>query len=99
MVSPTTLWAILNTARAVLKDAATREQVDIIQEHLGYLGKDFERFQKRMDTLSRHIEQAHKDVEAVHKSARKISSRFAKIAQVELEDAKQPYYRWIKATI
>lgn len=69
MVSPTTLWAILNTARAVLKDAATREQVDIIQEHLGYLGKDFERFQKRMDTLSRHIEQAHKDVKAVHKSA------------------------------
>ena len=90
MVSPTTLWAILNTARAVLKDAATREQVDIIQEHLGYFGKDFERFQKRMDTLSRHIEQAHKDVKAVHKSARKISSRFAKIEQVELEDAKQP---------
>ncbi|NIN34966.1 MAG: DNA recombination protein RmuC, partial [Gammaproteobacteria bacterium] len=37
LVSPTTLWAILNTARAVLKDAATREQVHIIQEHLGYL--------------------------------------------------------------
>lgn len=69
MVSPTTLWAILNTTRAVLKDAATREQVDIIQEHLGYLAKDFERFQKRMDTLSRHIEQAHNDVKDVHKSA------------------------------
>jgi DNA recombination protein RmuC len=69
MVSPTTLWAILNTARAVLKDTATREQVDIIQEHLGYLAKDFERFQKRMDTLSRHIEQAHNDVKDVHKSA------------------------------
>ena len=27
MVSPTTLWATLNTARAVLKDAATKEQV------------------------------------------------------------------------
>ena len=90
MVSPTRLWAILNTARAVLKDAATREQVNIIQEHLGYLAKDFERFQKRMDTLSRHIEQAHKDVKDVPKSARKISSRFAKIEQVELEDAKQP---------
>jgi len=90
MVSPTRLWTILNTARAVLKDAATREQVNIIQEHLGYLAKDFERFQKRMDTLSRHIEQAHKDVKDVPKSARKISSRFAKIEQVELEDAKQP---------
>ena len=44
MVSPTTLWATLNTARTVLKDAATREQVHIIQEHLGVLSKDFGRF-------------------------------------------------------
>ncbi len=85
IVSPTTMWAILNTARTVLKDAATKEQVHIIQEHLGYLGKDFERFQKRMDELSRHIKQAHDDVENVNKSARKISSRFSKIEQVELE--------------
>ncbi|MCI0401508.1 MAG: DNA recombination protein RmuC [Gammaproteobacteria bacterium] len=90
MVSPTTLWAILNTARAVLKDAATREQVDIIQEHLGYLAKDFERFQHRMDALSRHIAQAHNDVKDVHKSARKISSRFAQIERVELEEVKRP---------
>jgi len=86
IVSPTTMWAILNTARTVLKDAATREQVHIIQEHLGYLGKDFERFQKRMDDLSRHIKQAHDDVENVNKSAKKISSRFSKIEQVELEN-------------
>jgi len=88
IVSPTTMWAILNTARTVLKDAATREQVHIIQEHLGYLGKDFERFQKRMDDLSRHIKQAHDDVENVNKSAKKISSRFSKIEQVELENEK-----------
>ncbi|MDZ7735608.1 MAG: DNA recombination protein RmuC [Gammaproteobacteria bacterium] len=85
MVSPTTMWATLNTARAVLKDAATREQVHIIQEHLGYLAKDFERFRRRMDDLSKHIEQAHKDVENVNTSARKITSRFEKIEKVELE--------------
>jgi len=84
MVSPTTLWATLNTARAVLKDAATREQVHIIQEHLGLLAKDFERFQRRMQNLSQHIKQAHDDVEKVHTSARKISSRFEKIERVEL---------------
>lgn len=84
MVSPTTLWATLNTARAVLKDAATREQIHIIQEHLGYLSKDFGRFQKRMDDLSKHIKQAHDDVENVNVSARKISSRFEKIEKVEL---------------
>jgi DNA recombination protein RmuC len=86
LVSPTTLWATLNTARAVLKDAATREQVHIIQEHLGYLAKDFDRFQKRMDKLATHISQANKDVEDVSTSARKISSRFEKIEQVELEN-------------
>ncbi|MBI2969224.1 MAG: DNA recombination protein RmuC [Gammaproteobacteria bacterium] len=88
MVSPTTLMAILNTARAVLKDAATREQVHIIQEHLGYLAKDFERFQARMDDLSRHIKQAHEDVETVSISAKKITSRFQKIERVELESDK-----------
>lgn len=86
MVSPTTLMAILNTARAVLKDAATREQVHIIQEHLAHLATDFERFGERMDALARHIEQAHKDAEQVNTSARKITSRFRKIERVELED-------------
>lgn len=86
LVSPTTLMAILSTARAVLKDAATRKQVHIIQEHLAQLSQDFNRFQKRMDNLSRHIQQAHVDVEDIHKSSRKITSRFNKIEQVELEE-------------
>lgn len=83
LVSPTTLMAVLTTARAVLKDEATRQQVHIIQEHLVMLGKDFDRFQKRMDNLSKHIGQAQKDVEEVHVSSKKISSRFSKIEQVE----------------
>lgn len=86
MVSPTTLMAVLTTARAVLKDEATRRQVHIIQEHLMLLSKDFDRFQKRMDNLSRHINQAHQDVEQVHRSSQKISSRFSKIEKVELSD-------------
>ncbi|OGT34696.1 MAG: hypothetical protein A2W28_03680 [Gammaproteobacteria bacterium RBG_16_51_14] len=85
IVSPTTLWATLNMARAVLKDAATREQVHIIQEHLGYLAGDFGRFQERMDDLAKHIRQAHEDVNNVNTSARKISSRFEKIERVELD--------------
>lgn len=84
LVSPTTLWAVLTTACAVLKDAATREQVDIIQHHLGHLGKDFERFRERMDALARHIAQAHDDVQKVHVSARRIADRFGRIERVEL---------------
>jgi DNA recombination protein RmuC len=85
LASPTTLWAILNTACAVLKDAATREQVDIIQAHLGHLADDFRRFRTRMDKLAVHIDQANRDVSEVNKSARKIADRFEKIERVELE--------------
>jgi len=86
MVSPTTMMAVLTTARAVLKDSATRKQVHLIQEHLIRLSSDFDRFRKRMDNLSKHIQQANKDVEEVNTSARKISSRFEKIEKVELHD-------------
>lgn len=86
LTSPTTMMAVLTTARAVLKDAATRKQVHIIQEHLVVLAQDFGRFQTRMDKLATHIGQAQKDVGDVQTSARKISSRFEKIEKVELAD-------------
>lgn len=83
LVSPTTMMAILTTARAVLKDADTREQMHIIQKHLNDLGKDFSRFQSRMDNLVKHIDQARGDAEEVNTSAKKITSRFMKIEQLE----------------
>jgi len=85
IVSPTTLMAVLNTARAVLKDTETRKQVHIIQDELGKLGKDFSRFDERMKKLADHIRQASKDVEEVHISSKKITDRFAKIERVDLE--------------
>lgn len=86
MVSPTTMMAILTTARAVLKDAATRQHVHEIQKHLRALADDFERFQMRMDNLAKRIAQAHTDVEQVHISSRKISQRFVQIERAELSE-------------
>jgi DNA recombination protein RmuC len=85
MASPTTMMAILTTTRAVIKDEATRKQVHIIQEHLGVLAKDFERFDKRMEDLAKHISQANEDVKNVNVSAKKITARFGKIERVDLE--------------
>ena len=68
----------------------TREQVHVIQNHLGLLSKDFDRFRERMDRLARHIRQANQDVEEVHVSARKISDRFGKIERVELTEEEKP---------
>ena len=86
LTSPTTLMAILTTARSVLKDEATRQQIHIIQAHLSDLAQDFNRFKGRFANLARHIDQAATDVKQIHTSADKISSRFEKIEQVDLSE-------------
>ena len=85
VVSPTTLMAVLNTARAVMKDVETRKQVHIIKDELGKLGKEFGRFDERMKKLADHIRQAHEDAQDVRTTSQKISRRFTSIEQVELE--------------
>jgi len=89
LASPTTLMAILTTARSVLKDEATRKQVHIIQAHLSNLAQDFNRFKGRFANLAKHIDQAAVDVKQIHTSADKISNRFEKIEQVELHESEQ----------
>ena len=84
IVSPTTLMAVLNTARAVMKDVQMREQVHIIQSELGKLSVDFRRFDERMKKLAEHIRMANKDVDDVQISSRKITEQFARIESVEL---------------
>jgi len=86
LVSPTTLMAVLNTARAVLKDVETRKQVHIIKAELGRLGQEFERFDVRMKKLADNIRQAHEHAQDVHVTSQKISRRFSQIERVELND-------------
>jgi len=85
IVSPTTLMAVLNTARAVLKDVETRKQINVIREALTRLGQDFRRFEERMKKLADHIRQAHQDAEDVQTSSRKITQHFQRIEAAELE--------------
>ncbi|QID19779.1 DNA recombination protein RmuC [Nitrogeniibacter mangrovi] len=86
VVSPTTLMAVLNTARAVLKDVETRKQIHVIKDALAKLAKDFTRFDDRMQALARHIDQAGKDVKDVQTSSRKISAHFRKIEAAQLDE-------------
>ncbi|TJZ73547.1 DNA recombination protein RmuC [Chitiniphilus eburneus] len=85
IVSPTTLMAVLNTARAVIKDVETRKQVHIIKDALGRLSQEFNRFDDRMKRLAQHIRQANDDVQQVSITSEKISKRFNEIEQVTLE--------------
>lgn len=86
IVSPTTLMAVLNTARAVLKDIETRKQIHVIKDALAKLARDFTRFDDRMQALARHIEQAGNDVKDVQTSSRKITAHFRKIEAAEVDE-------------
>jgi DNA recombination protein RmuC len=86
IVSPTTLMAVLNTARAVLKDVETRKQIHVIKDALSKLSKDFNLFDERMKKLADHIRLAGRDVEEIHVSSRKITQRFEQIESVQLEE-------------
>ncbi len=86
IVSPTTLMAVLNTARAVLKDVETRKQIDVIKEALTRLAVEFGRFDERMRKLADHIRQAHDDAQKIQITGEKISQQFQRIESAELEE-------------
>ena len=85
--SPSTLMAVLTTARAVLRDDALRRQTGLIRQYLIELNTEFGRFRERMNALARHIEKAHDETRRVNITADKISKRFAAIEQVPAEEA------------
>ena len=86
IVSPTTLMAVLNTARAVLKDVETRKQIHIIREALARLAVEFGRFDERMRKLADHIRQAGDDVEKIQVTSGKITQQFQRIEAADLDE-------------
>lgn len=87
IVSPSTLMALLNTIRGVLRDAEFRTNADRIQRELGVLMKDVERLDQRVGKLRTHFDQAQEDVRQIGISSDKIVDRAGSIREVELGEA------------
>ena len=86
IVSPTTCMAVLNTMRAVLKDARMREQAGAIRRELGLLHGDVERLGVRVENLDKHFSQAAKDVEEIRISADKAGRRARRLDAFDFEE-------------
>lgn len=89
LVSPTTMMAVLTTARAVLKDQATEQHVQVVREQLRLLAQDFERFHKRSEQMEKHIEATSEDIRTMNISGRKILEGFRRIEAGELSHLAQ----------
>lgn len=84
LASPTTLMALLNTIRSVLKDARMREQAGLIQQELMKMVQDVDRLGVRVDKMQRSFETAYNTVRDVRTSTDKITSKVGRIVELEL---------------
>ena len=86
IVSPTTFMATLHTMRAVMKDAAMREQAHIIQREVGLMAKDVTLLDDRVAKLQTHFTQTGEDMRKIRISTEKITKRADKIEALEMDE-------------
>jgi DNA recombination protein RmuC len=85
ITSPTTLMSTLTVIQMIVKDIERDKYASIIQEELGILSIDFDRYRERWDKLSKSIQTVSKDVESVQITTEKISKRFDSINKVDVD--------------
>ena len=86
IVSPTSFMATLHTVRAVMRDAAMREQAHIIQKEVGEMAKDVDRLDQRVAKLQTHFNQTTEDMRGIRISTEKITKRSEKIENLDLKE-------------
>lgn len=85
IVSPTTLWAVLNTLRAVIKDTRLQEQAQLIQVEVRKLLDDVGRLDDRVGKLASHFGQVSEDIRKIQISTEKIVKTGQRIDELELD--------------
>ena len=87
IVSPSTLWATMNTMRAIFRDVHMREQADIIQNEVVRMLEDVGRLDHRINSLERTYSQMGEEFRKVRISTDKIIKRGAGIESLEFDQS------------
>lgn len=85
IVSPSTLWATLNTIRAVLSDIKIKRVADKIKRELELLLTDLGRLADRASKVQQHFSLAATDIEQLQTSIGKIAPRAEKLRDMDFE--------------
>ncbi len=86
IVSPSTLWATLNTIRAVLSDIKIKRVAGQIKHELDMLLTDLSRLAERAGKVSQHFSMAQSDIEQLQTSVNKIAPRAEKLKDLDFGD-------------
>lgn len=85
IVSPSTLWATLNTIRAVLSDIKIKRVAGQIKRELDMLLTDLSRLAERATKVSQHFNMAQTDIEQLQTSVNKITPRAEKLKELDFD--------------
>jgi DNA recombination protein RmuC len=88
IVSPTTMMALLNTVRAVLRDVEMRKEAGLIKVEVDRMMDDVRRLGDRVKKLGQHFDQAREDVDQIRISTDGITRHGERIRAVDLGDGK-----------
>ncbi|MBR5904351.1 MAG: DNA recombination protein RmuC [Alphaproteobacteria bacterium] len=83
LVSPSTLWATLNTIRAVLSDIKIKRVANKIKRELDLLLTDLNRLEERASKVDQHFALAQKDMGELQTSISKITPRAEKLRDMD----------------
>jgi len=90
IVSPTTLWATLNTVRAALKDVRLKAAAQRLQGELDALIADLARLDERAQTVERHFVQTTDDLRQLRLTATAVAARAGRIDPSAIETEPTP---------
>ena len=86
LISPTTLWIVLNSIESLLKDQKINQNSNIIFQNLKELGKEIIRLEERVKRLDSHFTSAQNDLNEVLITTKKISNKKEKMLLNETKD-------------
>ena len=86
LISPTTLWIVLNSIESLLKDRKVNENSNIIYQHLKDLTKEITRLEERVKKMDSHFSNAQNDLNEVLITTKKISNKKDKMLLTESKD-------------
>ena len=86
LISPTTLWIVLNYMITIIKDQKINENSQIIYEHLKDLTNEIVRLEGRVKKMDSHFSNAQNDLNDILITTKKISNKKDKLLRLESND-------------
>jgi DNA recombination protein RmuC len=86
IVGPSSLWAVLNTMRGLLRDARLQDEARRIRHEVEALAEDCARLERRTGALRGHFANIQQDVRDIEITAEKIIRRSAAIRALDIPD-------------